>query len=253
METEVEFTVALPVSADRLYLAASPDAMPAHSELTRLYHHDARGARPWTHHDVPWWTVALAKYRESDDAPWTLCALSEEGDLEFVSRGRAEAERIPDAGLRGPSSKGYGYVAAMRWIGDHLYVCGAAGQIYKRLDPGRWEHVDQGLLQARDVEDRLVLRAVDGPAEDDVYVAGELPGPLGLEARLYHGDGARFRPITLPKVGGINAIHVDDDRRIWIAGHKGALLVGDRFRFTDVSPRGSAHLFYDVCRYRGTL
>lgn len=254
MSTELEFTSALIVRGDCIYIAGSPVALPPHSLFTRLTLHDLQRARPWTKHDVSFWTVALARYQERPDATPKLCALSEEGEVELAGGGKLSTERIPDAGLYGPTSKGYGYVSGIRQVGEHLYVCGGAGQVYKRLGPDQWEHMDDGLLQAPDVEDRLLLRAIGGPAEDDMYVAGDLPGRSGREGRLFHWDGARWRPVELPPVGGINAIHVESAQRVWLAGLKGALLVGDhRAGFMNLSGPRSPQLFHDLTLYNGTV
>lgn len=254
MHANAHLLTALIVDADRLYLATALAAMPQHSEYTRLYHYDARSAKPWSYHDVRFWTVALERFREGTDGVWTLCALSERGEMERASRGKAVVERVADAGLYRSGSTGYGYLTKLREIGGGLYACGDGGQVYKRLGPDTWVHMDSGLLQPPDVKDRLLLNVIDGPAEDDLYAGGNLPGSSGREGRLFHWNGASWRRVDIPIVSDVNAICIENERRIWVAGRKGTLLVGDhRSGFESLSTNRSSQLFHDLTIFNGVL
>ena len=255
MSATVVLTSALIVAGDFVYVAASLEELPLYSPHTRLFLYDGRSPQPWSAHDVQFRVVALEKMPGDDGGGSVLCALSEEGDLEIMSAtADPVVERIPDVGLRGPIAKGYGYAAGLRWIGHHLHACGAAGQVYRRLAPGKWVHMDAGLLQAPKVKDRLLLSALDGPAEDDIYLAGDAAGPTGREGRLFHWDGSAWRPIDLPTVGALNAILVEDRDRIWVCGTKGALLRGNhRDGFVDLSTPSSPQLFHGMILHGGAL
>ncbi len=254
MNDEVKLTGALIVRADRIYLASALAGIEPWSQHTRLYHFDAQTRQPWSFHDVGFWTTALEKFRLDPDGPWTLCALSERGEIELASCGKAVMETIADAGLYRPGSAGYGYLSNLREIDGHLHACGVAGQVYKRLGPDRWVHMDDGLLQPVEVEDCLLLNAIDGNAEDDLYVAGSLPGASGYEGCLFHWDGARWRRLDLPRVGGLNVIFIENQRLIWVAGQKGALLVGNhRDGFNQRLRGGIPHLFLDLTIYRQAI
>jgi len=259
MGTGVEFIAALAVGGDRLYLAASPDSFEPYTPFTRMYsYYGDNDDRPWTHHDLEWWTVALEMSRNDDGSP-LRCILSQEGDFGRPVSGKMVFEKIADAGVSSRGAKAYGYVSGLRRIGAHLYVCGGGGQVYKRLGPDNWVHVDDGVLQDRKALadgtiGRLLLRAIEGAAEDDIYLAGSLPGKSGYEGALFHWDGAAWRPIPLPVVKQINAIHIESTSRIWLCGIDGALLVGDhRDGFENWSDRAQGQLFHDLTMYDDTL
>jgi hypothetical protein len=259
MKSGVEFIAALVVRSDRLYIAASPDAFEPYTPFTRLFaYYGDQPDRPWTHHDVQWWTVGL-ETSERDDGVRTHYALSQEGDVEVVSQGVAVTEKIADAGVSSPGNKGYCYVSDLRYIGDHLYACGSGGQVYKRLRPDNWVHMDAGLLQDRNALadgtiGRLLLRAIEGAAEDDVYVAGSMPGKTGYEGVLFHWDGASWQPVDIARGKQLNAIYVESTDRIWLCGQDGALLVGNhRDGFEDWSDITQDQLFHDLTMYEDTL
>jgi hypothetical protein len=255
-DTGVEFIAALVVSGECLYLAGSPDSFEPYTPFTRMFsYYRDRNDRPWTHHDLDWWIVALEMGRREDGSP-VRCILSQEGEFGTPSSGKMVFEKITDAGVSSPGAKGYGYVSGLRHIGEHLYVCGGGGQAYQRRGPDEWVHMDDGLLQDRKVlaEGRLLLRAIEGAAEDDIYVAGSLPGKSGYEGVLFHWDGATWMPIPLPAVKQINAVHVESASRIWLCGIDGALLVGDhRGGFENWSDVAHGQLFYDLTMYDDTL
>jgi hypothetical protein len=252
MSFEVDITAACLVRGDRAYFATSLEELGPEAQHTRLYHYDAKTSPPWSYHDAKFRAVAVEKWRPEGDDVWTLCALSERGEVELASRGKATIEAIADAGLARPGAKGYGYLADLRDVGGRLHACGGAGQVYRRAAPGQWDHMDAGLLQPVDVADRLLLQAIDGPAEDDLYTAGSFPGDSGMEGCAFHWDGARWRRLELPISGGINAIHVESDQRVWMAGLKGTLLRGShKLGFQRILESTSPQLFHDVTVFQG--
>lgn len=256
MIAPVELTHAIAASGSRLHVSGRPETMPPDATFSRLFRWDATHAtrpQPWTKHDVSWAAVSYARYVAGEAAP-TVCILSEEGDVEIDDGSRREVERIPEAGLYGPASRRLGYVSAIRQIGSHLYVCGDGGQVYKRVAPASWACVDDGLVQGPDAKELLLLSAIGGAAEDDLYVAGDIPGPSGRTARLFHRDGAAWEAIELPEVGPLRAIHVEHERRVWLAGERGTLLVGDHHNgFVVCSSHPSSQFFRDLTVYQGTL
>ncbi|WP_437313167.1 hypothetical protein [Sorangium sp. So ce385] len=255
-DTPMTITGALALSASSVYLSATFAAPGDYTPHTRLFLYDEGGAPPWTAHDVGFFTVGLEK-QAAPGEDLALCALSLDGEVELRSARGAVIEPIPEAGLRRPTSKGYGFLTALRRVGDRLFACGSAGQVYRRLGPGRWAHADAGLLQAPPgVDFQDLVRPVDlqGPAEDDLYLAAQQLGPRGLEGSLFHLGGPRWRRLAVPPVGGLNAVHVESAQRIWVCGHEGALLVGNhRDGFRSVSRERSPHLFHAVAMYQETL
>jgi hypothetical protein len=258
MKSGVEFISALVVAGDRLYIAGSPDAFEPFSPFTRLFAYYGDRKQPWTKHDVEWWTVALEMSRRVDGGR-IHCALSQEGQVELISQGTVVVEKIADAGVWSPGNKGYGYLSGLRHIGDRLYACGGGGQVYKRLGPDNWVHMDAGLLQDRKALadgtiGRMLLRTIDGPAEDDIYVAGSMPGEAGYQGVLFHWQNTAWRQIDIPPLKQLNAIHIESADRLWLYGIDGALLVGNhREGFEDWSDTTQGQLFHDLTMYDDTL
>ncbi|MEO3715721.1 hypothetical protein [Roseateles flavus] len=140
----------------------------------------------------------------------------------------------------------------LRQIGEHLYACGGAGQVYKRVAPNQWEHMDQGLLQAPDVSERILPRAIHGPDESDIYLVGCLSAS-GLPPLVYHWDGSRWLRLPLPEVAErITNIHVESKDRIWLCGSNGTLLLGNaRDGFRSLSTVDDNQLFLSVTLFEG--
>ncbi|MDB4946390.1 MAG: hypothetical protein JWP97_5924 [Labilithrix sp.] len=179
-----------------------------------------------------------------------FAALSEEGAVGLMFP-EMIVEQIPDAGPRHESSKGYGYLNAMRQIGDHLYACGFAGQVYKRSGPDHWIHFDEGLLQEGvEAEGKYFIQAIDGPNEQSIYVAGSeyLAGSPG---RADHWNGVGWTRLELPRATGrITNIFVESPERIWMCGSGGTLITGNaRDGFTTVGQLGASTLFLSMTRF----
>lgn len=259
MATGVEFTRALVVNGERLYLAASPDEFKPYTPFTRLYvHYHDRPERPWIQHEVPWWTVGLAMSCATDGAQMH-CALSQEGDVELIARGQQVFETIADAGVWSPGNKGYGYLSDLRQIGGHLYACGSGGQVYRRRGADDWIHEDEGLLQDRQAlaagsVGRILVTAIDGATEGDLYIAGSRPGKSGYEGVLFHGDGTAWESVAVSRLKQLNAIYVENAGRIWLCGQDGALIVGSHGGgFEDRSATTERQLFHDLTMFDDTL
>ncbi|WP_157671062.1 hypothetical protein [Chitinibacter sp. GC72] len=253
MSSEVELTNAKVLDHDYLYISSSLDSMPAYSRHTRLSILDFQAKSLWTRHDVNWWTVGLEQFFADDESEQNLVALSNEGEVEFISHSNPPLfEKIPGAGVYSDDAKGWGYMRTLRQIGDHLYAVGSAGQVYKRLAANHWVHMDDGILQATDVEDRLLLADIHGLAEDDMYLCGAIPGAYGYEGRLFHWDGQQWSALALPTTERLNAIHIENASTVWLCSANGTLLRGNvQEGFVDLSRIEDNQLFYSLTRFNG--
>ena len=253
MMDAVTFTCGLAYGACRLFLSASPDSDPPYAPYTVWYQHYFGDDEPWSHYVTRWWGVACTRYvngASPDD--WSLVGMSNEGELDFNDGGDPVIEKIPGAGVNSPDATGWGYMSDLRQIGEHLYACGGAGQVYKRVAPNQWEHMDQGLLQAPDVSERILPRAIHGPDESDIYLVGCLSAS-GLPPLVYHWDGSRWLQLPLPEVAErITNIHVESRDRIWLCGSNGTLLLGNaRDGFRSLSTVDDNQLFLSVTLFEG--
>ncbi len=204
---------------------------------------------PWSvrsHDDID--IVSVAYFSKSR----FRCVLSREGWVRLYGPGGNPDRtfQIPDAGVFGPQSKGYGYVNRIQAVGDGLYVCGDHRQFYRfvwdgqNLASGRWVDV-AGLMRQAPVpadapnepqafeawldaqEDSVEFRDLGGSAGDDLYAVGD---------QVWHYNGQTWQQVVLPTDEVIHAIKVVDAQRVALVGHNGTVLLGNaQGGFVDVS------------------
>ena len=169
-KTTWTFTTGFGIGDDQFYLAAAADVYDVFERFTSLYTWSPELARiegsdePWTYKNVNWRSSSVSGYFPTSTDDWWLVALSEEGNVLFTGDGYNE-EKIPGAGVYSQDAKGWGYLADVQQIGEHLYACGYKGQVYKRFGPNDWRHVDSGLLQDPKTpqEQRVALSVINCP------------------------------------------------------------------------------------------
>lgn len=180
------------------------------------------------------------------------CLIAREGQVNLYGPGGNPDRtfQIPDAGVFGPQSKGYGYVNRIQAVGDGLYVCGDHRQFYRfvwdgqNLASGRWVDVAGSMRQApvpADApnepqafeawldaqEDSVEFRDLGGSAGDDLYAVGD---------QVWHFNGQSWQQVALPTDEVIHAIKVVDAQRVALVGHNGTVLLGNaKAGFVDVS------------------
>lgn len=252
MSAALEFLDVIALGRDYLYLAGSLDSQPAHSQHARLIVYDEQNQYLWTKHDVNWWNVALSLWIENDNSEWQLCAMSDEGNIEYLcASDDPQYEKIGGAGVHSEDACGWGYMSALKQIGDHLYACGGAGQVYMRRGPGDWVHMDKDILQAPDVSDRLLPRAINGPSESAIYLVGSV-SVTGLPPFVFFWNGKSWRDLQLPESAErITNIYVESEERIWMCGANGTLLLGNaQDGFRNLSSVEDNQLFLSLCKFQ---
>lgn len=238
---------------DYICLSAAMDLLPEHEKYTRVVTYDEQDEYLWSFHEESQVVLSIVRWKGRLDGPDCFVTLSEEGELVFMDVDGLE-EKIPGAGVFSEGAVGWGYMSALKQIGEHLYACGGAGQVYQRRGPNDWVHMDQGLLQPPDVAERLLPRAIDGPGESDIYLVGGISAS-GLPPFACHWNGAAWRRLPLPAVAErLTALHVESPERIWLCGANGTLLRGNaREGFTSLSTVDDNQLFLSLCRFQGRI
>ena len=257
LKTTWTFGTGYAVDVDQLYVSASADVYEAYAPFTALYNWSpelADGApnSEWRYRFVDWHASSVTTFIPADGDDWWLCALSEEGHVLFTGAGLAP-EKVPDAGVFSEGAAGYGYLSDLQQIGEHLYAAGYSGQVYKRTGPGRWHHMDQGILQPAGMQGgQYSIQVINGSAEDDIYVAGCTNAPY-YPVRASHWNGSEWRDIALPEVAErITNIHVESKDRIWLCGSNGTLLLGNaRDGFRSLSTVDDNQLFLSITLFEG--
>ncbi|HIH2745109.1 hypothetical protein L3V59_35490 [Burkholderia aenigmatica] len=238
-KTKLTFGTGCAINRDMFYLSSTLDELESTegTPVSRMVIYQGQTAEKWFYHDLPAWRVVSGCYPEPAlNGVRKIYALSEQGDVDCYSREGSVIEKIADAGL-GAASANYGYVTRIREIGDHLYVCGYGGQVYKR-DTAGWIHVDAQLLQKRvdigSIEDPSELLAaltqsadetiglidINGLDEQSIYVVGN-------DGYMAFFDGASWMKLPKATAAHLNCVLPVSADSVWVAGSKGTLLKGN--------------------------
>nr|WP_298097921.1 hypothetical protein [uncultured Shinella sp.] len=250
------FEAAIARTRDDLFLACS-NSDERFDGFARMCLFRAEKSPAWTYFDLPVTisgaTLFVPKAGPATAAePTSYVFLAEDGDVFHLPIGREpETERIAGSGLWSDDSEGWGYLSAIKQIGDRLYACGGGGQVYRRSKMNQWEHIDEGLLRDRAGTHSLTLGVIAGPNEDEIYVGGWRSNVDDgvLLGRDNHGWTAVAHDI--PK---ISDIHVEHEASIWACGRHGTLLHGnssDGFKSLLAPVRGRQYL--SVALYGGQV
>lgn len=253
--SEITFIAGAAADVDLLNIASVLDQDGADEYFSRVFSYDEQREAPWTHHDVTERIKVFTLYPLPPENEYCgLCSMSDEGDVTLYSDVDPVLEKIPGAGLWSDDAEKWGYMSDLKLIGDHLYACGGAGQVYKRLGPDHWVHMDQGILQSPDVSERLLPLTIDGPDESDIYLAGSISA-TGLPPFVFHWNGSSWKKLELPKTAErITDIHVQSKQRIWMCGANGTLLLGNAVDgFRDLSAVEDNQLYLSMCAFQGRI
>jgi hypothetical protein len=234
-DPQISFTTGLAVDDDYLRLAAFRDDIdPYEVDETRMLTYDAQESEePWNHDDVEMHIISMCIWRNAQGKKRAYVSLSWEGEVEIALQGQSEptAEFITDAGLHGEWSADHGYVMDVAAIGPTLYVCGDAGQIYRRESNGNWIHFDQGLLLSPEATENTsrCFMAIDGNSEKSIYVAG-------VDGEIFYFDGKIWKNLPSNTDEQLLCMHIASEEEVYIAGSNGTCLKGNaQIGFKDIS------------------
>jgi hypothetical protein len=223
------------IEADYVYIAQYFDRYQEDwddLEMTRLSQVDvANSQHSWGAHDRPWKIIAVCVWRNVDQQKRLYVALAAEGDVEIMGPGGTPmiVEHINGAGLFRPWSKQLGYLNQIRQIGNSLFACGGANQVYMREQDDEWKMisedilVDPNLIHTRDdpMAGIRFISDVNGLSEDAVYTAGE-------NGEVYFYDGENWLYVNTDTDAPLLRIAIIDPNDIFICGADGILLRGNK-------------------------
>lgn len=262
------------MSDDIAYVSGFPDSLEEEARFTRLFAMNTATDEKWFHHDLNGHrVVSVCLRRATQGVPRAVCALSEEGVVEIANSAGQTIEQIPGSGL-GPGSRALGPMRRIREVAHRLYACGSGNQVYARLDDG-WKAMDQQFVgtakqEISDIadvihtsqgnmsaDDLLALTQnmgnvgglddIAGLSHDDIYACG-------LGGALWHWSGQQWHRLDTFTDDHLHCIHVISDKTVWVCGHNGTLLKGnkdDGFRSL-LGPEVSDH-FWSVREFNGTV
>ena len=257
MSAELTFTTAMTLSDNSVYMAGAGDALDTFAHFTSVVRYDGDYDPQWGRNHQDWRAVSLTyfgpeKEREFDD----VVILSEEGHVRYIGDHDPLLEKIPGAGVYSKDAKGWGYLADIQQIGEHLYACGYKGQVYKRLGAGDWRHVDGGLLQNPKTpqQNRIALSVINGPHESAIYAAGYQHAEW-LPPKAFFFNGKQWFELKLPQVAErIVNMYVESEQHIWMCGSNGTLLLGNATDgFRSLSTVDDNQLFTSICKFQDKM
>jgi hypothetical protein len=158
------------------------------------------------------------KYADFDDAVLSVACLQKNRMSFFMGRNG----RILIGGLGRPVTE---TVAKMipetellriRNIAEQIYVCGMAGQVYRRDANGDWLPIDQGIRGKSSPH----FEDIGGTGPNDLYAIGD-PGAV------YHYDGSRWEKLDFPTnrpLAGVRCLSPDE---VYVCGDNGSLFRGN--------------------------
>lgn len=184
-----------------------------------------------------------------------------------LSQAEDKVFQIPEAGVFGEAQSGLGYVNRIRAIGDQLYICGQARQVYqfewdgKTLESGKWRNIAGAMRQAPmsdapeghgedfdkwlDENDTIDLVDIHGTSSQDIYVVGD---------QTWHFNGQSWRKIELPTDEPMAAITLLEGNRVVLVGHNSSVLIGNQASgFVDISSVDDNQNFVGVAWYDNQL
>lgn len=256
MSANVTFTNASAYLDEFVFISSAYDELPAFSRFTRVFQLSCETEQKWWHGDKDWRVTALGCFYSASEQLDDVALLSEEGHVEFYGEHQPRVEKIPGAGIWSEDAVNWGYEADIQQIGEHLYVCGYRGQVYKRRGPNDWVHMDEGLLQPPGTPqaENIALSAINGPHENAIYAVGYQHAEW-LPARGFFWNGSAWRRLELPEVAErLTNLYIESETRIWMCGSNGTVLLGNaQDGFQSLSTVEDNQLFLSLCKYRDII
>lgn len=249
------FRTGMAFTDDVAILVGAADALDTFERFTRTFSYEA-DRDYWSHFDDDFRVTSASYFGPEFENFDDYVVLSEEGHVRYVGQHAPITEKIPGAGIFSEGAVNWGYVADIQQIGEHLYVCGYRGQVYKRRGPNDWVHMDDGLLQppGSPRAQNIALSAINGPDKNAIYAVGYRHADW-LPPAAFFWNGERWRELELPKVAErLTNLYVESASRIWLCGANGTLLLGNADDgFTSLSTVKDNQIFLSLCKYRDVI
>lgn len=253
IEPVATFRTGFAASRHAICVSGAMDAFDPNEPYSRIYILNEKAPNLWTFNEHDFVITSLCTWRDPI-SPTTryFAAVGEDGEVVVLSP-NMDYEEVADSGLRRAASVGYGYLANIKQIGNGLYACGYAGQVYRRVTASRWEHIDDGILQSPGIgPGAYMVRAIDGPHEQAIYIAGA-ERDKGHPGRADYWNGHGWRRLELPTgTGLLTKIHIESAQRVWMVGANGTLLLGNALDgFHNFGPMRETKLILSMALFNG--
>ncbi|MEY0596034.1 hypothetical protein AB7309_22380 [Providencia manganoxydans] len=146
-------------------------------------------------------------------------------------------EKIMEGGFANPQN--------IKCIDGYAYYVGSSRKIYKRVDIGKWERIQNGIPGGKTNSD-MGFRDLDGFSEQDMYA-------VGGEGDVWHYNGEMWIPCGFPSNEQLSAVLCAPDGYVYIGGEGGSLWRGREFQWEKLYHGGSTILLNQLRWFEGKV
>ncbi|PHI28519.1 hypothetical protein [Budvicia aquatica] len=260
MDKNHNFLTGCLLDENSILLASTPKGMDIFTEYSKITIWNNKEDTPLIKsYEISGWAQCAIRFISNSEGFNGAVILTSSGKVFFYQEGKIDVEFIEDA-------NNWGYQASITEIEGQLYVCGARGQVYKRIGKNKWVHHDNGLISSKNMSDvmqdisdnqpkegqniedwimgfadfnldiGLSLWAIQGTSNDNIYVCGSMSTDKGYKGVIFYYDGKIWTEMKIPETDTLGVIFIDDDGSVFIGGGSGYLLRGDNVNgFKEVS------------------
>lgn len=174
--------------------------------------------------DIPRTVVAVCAYAFESDNENVFVALTNEGDLYFLTED-VDYEKIPGAGVLSEDAEDLGSTLGITHRAGILYVCGDGSQVYYRPGEDEWVRICE-----RDVDGMAdnFFEAIAAISPNKLAVCGYTRGQPKQPAQgcLYFYDKGKWSAAELPNNQALYDLVFIDASRLVAVGGGGTIVVG---------------------------
>jgi hypothetical protein len=226
---------------NRVYVLAISDRLTAEGmDHTLVFR---RRDDSWSH--IPF-SVAINDVCVTDPTgpALTLFSMSVGGEVTVDTLAGTTVEMV-DESDEGPSE--LLQLRSIRLIGSRVYVAGLGRHVYRRVRPGQWEAIDQGVFVPRAQRTSPVgFEAIDGLKETAIYA-------VGYVGEIWFYDGRRWIQQDSPTNVALTCVRCLADDKVYVGGLGGTILRGSNGSWETIEQDETEEDFWGLTLFRGRV
>lgn len=226
---------------DEIALLLAGDLQAGNYDFTRIFTLDSDDQ--WGHWDFDSVVVSIAMICQKIPPQRQYFGLGRNGEIFCAESGKHPWNEV--IATAGTGKKKRGVLKRIRLIGNHMYLCGAGGQVYRRNGYSSWTALDTPPLTSP-APSSGILADIGGFSETDIYALGE-------GGRIFHYDGSLWRDISPPTNLYLESLRCAADGKVYVCGQKGTLLAGDKDGWHSLLEPNDIEDIWDIQPFQNTL
>lgn len=127
----------------------------------------------------------------------------------------------------------YGGFRSVSEIAGRAFAVGLRGLVYRLDELKLWTRIDDGLPKTFNIQ------AIHGFNATDIYA-------VGRDGEVWHYDGTVWNELDMPTNSNLTSVKCAADGKVYITGHKGALLCGSGETWEVINHESTDENFWDV-------